>query len=135
MAYDRYTLSPIAPEDYHTLANISILAFMRNPSHYMTYSPNVLHEEIVQYTIDSKIKYAEEGRDVMTVKVVDNQTPDKQVVGFASWFLGPRPRSREPRRPDGANFKYLEDFRRKATPIVKRIYEDEKDVGKCIQKS
>jgi hypothetical protein len=127
-SHDRYTLSPITPEDYPTLANISVLAFMRNPFHYMTYPPNVSHEEIIQYTIDSKIRFAEEGKDVQTIKVVDNQTPDKQVVGFASWFLGPRLRNREPSRPEGANFKFLEDFRRKMSPIQKRIY-DEKDVG------
>jgi hypothetical protein len=130
--HDRYTLSPITPEDYATLANISILAFMRNPFHYMTYPPNVSHEEIVQYTMDSKIKFAEEGKDVQTIKVVDNQTPDKQVVGFASWFLGPRPRNREPHRPEGANFKFLEDFRRKMNPVVKRIYDEEKDIGEFL---
>ena len=48
--HDRYTLSPITSDDYPALANISILAFMRNPIHYMTYPPDVSHEEIVQYT-------------------------------------------------------------------------------------
>jgi GNAT superfamily N-acetyltransferase len=129
MAQERYSLSPITPDDYPTLANIAVLSFMRNPFHYMTYPPNVSHDEIVQYTIDSKIRFAEEGRDVQTLKVVDNQTPDRQVVGFASWFLGPRPRSREPRRPEGANFKFLEDYRRKSNAGVKRIYDEEKDVG------
>jgi len=94
----------------------------------MTYPPDVSHEEIVRYTLDTKIKFAEEGKDVQTVKVVDNQTLDKQIVGFASWFLGPKPRNREPHRPDGANFKFLEDFRRKMSPISKRIYDDDKDI-------
>lgn len=99
----------------------------------MTYPPDVSHEEIVQYMLDSKIRFTEEGKDVQTIKVVDNQTPDKQVVGFASWFLGPRPRNREPQRPNGANFKFLEDFRRKMNPISKRIYDEEKDAGELFQ--
>lgn len=127
--HDRYTLSPIAADDYPTLANISILAIMRNPLHYMTYPPDVSHDEIVQYTLDAKIKFAEEGKEVQTIKVVDNQTPDKQIVGFATWFLGPRPKNREPQRPEGANFRFLEDFKRKMKPASQQIYDDERDIG------
>ena len=127
--YDRYTLSPITPDDYPALANISILACMRNPLHYMTYPPNVSHEAIVQYTLESKIKFDEEGAEVQTIKVVDNQTPDKQIVGFAIWFMGPRRRNREPHRPERANFTFFDDVRRKLSPLRKRVYDDEKDIG------
>lgn len=127
--HDRYTLSPITPDDYPALANVAILAFMRNPLHYMTYPPDVSHDEIVQYTLETKIKFVEEGKDVQTIKVVDNQTPDKQIVGFATWLFGPRRRNHEPQRPTGANFKFLDDFRRKLNPVSKRIYDEEKDIG------
>jgi hypothetical protein len=129
-SYDRYTLFPITPDDYLTLANIFILAFMRNPLHYMTYPPDVSHEEIVQYTLETKIKFVEEGKEVLMIKVVDNQTPDRQIVGFATWLMGPKPRNREPQRPGGANFKFLEDFMRKLNPISKRVYDEEKDIGR-----
>jgi hypothetical protein len=95
----------------------------------MTYPPDVSYEQIVQYLIDAKIKFAGEGKEVQTIKVVDNQTPDQQIVGFAIWFMGPRPNNHEPPRPGGANFKFLEDFRRKMDPIQKRIYDSEKDIG------
>ena len=130
--YDRYTISPITHDDYPALANIAILAFMRNPLHYLTYPPDVSYEAIVQYTIESNIKFVEEGKEVQTIKVVDNQTTENQIVGFATWYMGPRRRTREPQRPVGANFKFLDDFRRKSSPHRKRCYDDEKDIGESV---
>jgi hypothetical protein len=90
---------------------------MRNPLHYLTYPPDVSHEAIVQYTLESKIKFAEEGREVQTIKVVDNQTPDKQIVGFATWFMGPMRRSHEPQRP-WSRFQVLGGFQEEIEPSV-----------------
>jgi len=130
---ERFILLPIDPTvDYPTLTNVSILSFLRNPLHYLTFPPTVAHDDIVAYHGRTIIEYRYEGKEIQTVKIVDTSSPDRPIVAFGIWRFGKVREEREPRRPEGSDFGFVENYRKRMAPIADRIYDSEKDIGVCL---
>jgi len=133
---ERFILLPIDPAaDYPTLTNVSILSFLRNPFHYLTFPPTVAHDDIVAYHRRTKIESQYEGREIRTVKIVDTSSPDQPIVAFATWKFGRIMEEREPRRPEGSDFGFVENYRKRIAPITDRIYDPEKDIELLIMRT
>lgn len=128
-ATGRFILLPIDPAiDYPTLTNVSILAFLRNPFHYLTFPPSVVHDEIVAYHQAAKVKSPFEGREIQTIKIMDTSTPDQPIVAFASWKFRRVQNVREPVRPEGSDFGFVENYRKRMAAIVAKNYNPETDI-------
>ena len=120
-----YILSLITPEDYLELAEISRLSFEANPLYSLTYPPGVSHEKIRAYLL-GMIKFRQEGRNVKTIKAAHKQT----IIGFATWFLGPKPQDEMPERPAGADFSFLDDLKEKMKQAADGIYNEDTDYSR-----
>ena len=122
---EQYILSPITPNDYPDLADISRLSFKQNPLYSLTYPSSVSDEKIRAYLL-GMIKFQQEGKEVQTIKVVDDQT----IVGFATWFLGPKQQDEMPERPAGADFRFLDDLKEKMKQVADGIYNEDTHYSK-----
>jgi hypothetical protein len=124
---EQYILSSITSSDYSDLAEIAILSFIDNPLYFLTYSSDVSREEIKAYLLASIIKFPQEGKEVQTIKVVHDQT----IVAFATWLLGPKPQNETPKRPAGADFRFLDDIKKKKiNQVTKATYNKDTDWSK-----
>jgi hypothetical protein len=81
----RFTLRPIFEADYPILTSISIAAFQHNSRFYLSYPSTVESHAIESYTSATKVKFAEEGNEIRTIKITDGLSPEKKIVGFAFW--------------------------------------------------
>jgi hypothetical protein len=123
---EQYILSSITSSDYSDLAEIAILSFIDNPLYFLTYPSDVSREEIKAYLLGSIIKFPQEGKEVQTMKVVHDQT----IVAFATWLLGPKPQNETPERPAGADFRFLDDIKKKINQVTKATYYKDTDWSK-----
>jgi len=109
----QFAIHTIVPSDYPTLTNISILSYLRNPFHYLTYPPTVAHEHIVSYLQKTEVELPGEGKEVCTFKVVDMSGPaEGQIVGFAAWRLERSQGGGGVIRPPGSDWGFVENFRK-----------------------
>jgi len=135
-ATGRFILVPIDPTiDYPTLTNISILAFLRNPFHYLTFPPAVAHDEIVAYHQATKVQSPFEGKEIQTIKIIDTSTPDRPIVALASWKFREVRNVREPARPVESDFGFVENYRKRMAPIVAKNYNPQTDIELLLMRT
>jgi hypothetical protein len=124
---EEYSLSRISfPNDYPALTEILISSFKDNPYYYLTYVD--ASEGKINAYLASLIKFDQEGKGVQTIKIVHNQT--KTIVAFATWLLGPKPQNETPERPAGADFRFLDDIKKKINQVTKATYDEHTDWSK-----
>ena len=118
----RFTLHPITPLDYPSLTTL------HNPFYYLTYPPSLSPELISSYIFASKLLYPEEGTLIRTVKIIDNSSPAKNIVGFATWRFGVLGERKKVERPVGADFTFADHLIEKINAVWGKLVEDD-DIG------
>jgi hypothetical protein len=135
MASSRFALLPIVKDDYNAITKLAIDFFTHNPFHHVTFPLCVPYDEISACRRASKIEYPQEGKEIQTLKIVDTATGKILVVAFAIWKLEPTEALREPQRPSGSDFRFIEDFRKRFAAMAEKLYDKKNHIGEYLLSS